>query len=177
MPHQRKPEFASWLGNGKEKTQAKCKLCHEVVELSNMYIQVLNIHQKGRKHISVVSSMSCFFGFFFFKSSVKGPPVSFEETTSKLNDSSSSKQQTLEISVLSSEKISAELMLALHCCLNGIFNNSNQDTSDLFQTKFPDSKIAKSFQMESNKIESSITDGLGLLMEHFNQPPLARCVF
>ena len=118
-----------------------------------------------------------FFVFFFFKSSVKGPPVSFEETTSKLNDSSSSKQQTLEISVLSSEKISAELMLALHCCLNGIFNNSNQDTSDLFQTKFPDSKIAKSFQMESNKIESSITDGLGLLMEHFNQPPLARCVF
>ena len=65
MPHQRKPEFASWLGNGKEKTQAKCKLCHEVVELSNMYIQVLNIHQKGRKHISVVSSMSCFFFVFF----------------------------------------------------------------------------------------------------------------
>ena len=174
MPNQRKPEFASWLVNGKEKTQAKCKLCHKVVELSNMYIQVLNIHQKGRKHISVVSSMSC---FFFSKSFVKDPPVSFEETTSKLNDSSSSKQQTLEISVLSSEKISAELMLALHCCLNGIFNNSNQDTSDLFQTKFLDSKIAKSFQMESNKIESYITDGLGLLMEHFNQSPLARCVF
>ena len=30
------PEFASWLVKGKENTQAKGKLCHKVVELSNM---------------------------------------------------------------------------------------------------------------------------------------------
>ena len=42
-------------------------------------------------------------------------------------------------------------MWALHCCLNGISNNSIQETSNLFQTMFPGSKIAKSFQMEPNK--------------------------
>ena len=67
-----------------------------------MDIQVIKSHQKGKKHISVVSNMSC----FFKSSSAKNPPVSFEESTSKVNDSSSSKQETLELNVLSSEKIS-----------------------------------------------------------------------
>ena len=86
-----------------------------------MGIQALKSHEKGKKHISVVSNMSC----FFKSSSAKDPPVSVEESTSKVNDSSSSKQQTLELNVLSSEKISAKIMWALHCCLNGISNNSN----------------------------------------------------
>ena len=33
------PEFASWLVKGKENTQAKSKLCHKVIELSNVGIQ------------------------------------------------------------------------------------------------------------------------------------------
>ena len=93
--------------------------------------------------MSVVINMSCFFKSF----SAKDPPVSVEESILKVNGNSSSKQQTLELNVLSSRKISPEIMWALHCCLNGISNNSNQDTSSLFQTMFPDSKIAKSFQM------------------------------
>ena len=137
-----------------------------------MGIQALKSHEKGKKHISVVSNMSC----FFKSSSAKDPPVSVEVSTSKVNDSSSSKQQTLELNLLSSEKISAKITWALHCCLNGISNNSNQDTSNLFQTMFPDSKIAKSFQMGPNKIGYSITHGLapyfeGLLIEHLNQSP------
>ena len=121
-----------------------------------MGIQALKSHQKGKKHISVVSNMSCFFKSSF----AKDPPVSVEESTSKVNDSSSSRQQTLELNVLSPENISAEIMWALHCYLNGISNNSNQDTSNLFKTMFPDSKIAK-FQMRPNKIGCSITYGLG----------------
>ena len=98
------PEFTSLLVKGKENTQANCKLCHKVIELSNMSIQAIKSHQK------VVSNMS----YFFKSSSAKDPPVN----------------------ILSSEKISAEIMWALHCCLNGISNNSNQDTSNLFQTMF-----------------------------------------
>ena len=117
---------------------------------------------KGKKYILVVSNMSC----FFKSSSAKDPPVSVEESTSKVNDCSSSKQQILKLNILSSEKISAETMWALHWCLNGI--------SNLFQTMFPDSKIAKSFHMGPNKIGYSITHGLGpyskdLLMEQLNQ--------
>ena len=65
-----------------------------------MGIQALKSHQKGKKHISVVSNMSCFFKSSF----AKDPPVSVEESTSKVNDSSSSRQQTLELNVLSPEK-------------------------------------------------------------------------
>ena len=164
------PEFVSWLVKRKENTQAKCKLCHKVIKLSNMGIQALRSHQKGKKHISVVSNMSCFF------KSAKDPPVSVEESISKVNGSSSSKQQILELNVLSSEKISAEIMWPLHCCFNGISNNLNQDTSNLFQTMFPDSKIVESFQMGPNKIGYNITHGLGpyfkvLRIEQLNQSP------
>ena len=58
-------EFASWLVKVKENTQAKCKLCHKVIELSNMSIQALKSDQKGKKHISFAGSMSCFFHIFF----------------------------------------------------------------------------------------------------------------
>ena len=75
-----------------------------------MGIQALKSHQKGKKHISVVGNMSC----FFKSSSAKDLPVSVEESALKFNDSSSSKQQTLELSVLSPKKISADFMWALH---------------------------------------------------------------
>ena len=136
-----------------------------------MCIQVLlKSHQKGKKLISVVSGMSCFFKSF----SAKDLPVLVEESTSKINDSSSSKQQTLELNVLSSEKISAEIMWALHYCLNGISNNSNQDFSTLFQTMFPHSKIAKPLQMGPNKAGYSTKYGhgpyfKGLLIKQANQ--------
>ena len=122
--------------------------------------------------MSVVINMSCFFKSF----SAKDPPVSVEESILKVNGNSSSKQQTLELNVLSSRKISPEIMWALHCCLNGISNNSNQDTSSLFQTMFPDSKIAKYFQMRPNKIGYRMTNSLdlyfkGLLIEQLNQSP------
>ena len=52
-------------------------------------------------------------------------------------------------------------MWALHCCLNKISNNSNKDTNNLFQAMFPDSEIAKSFQMGPNKVGYSITHGIG----------------
>ena len=125
-------------------------------------IQALKSHQIGKKYVLVVSNVYC-----FFKSSAKDPPVSVEESTSKVNDSSSSKLGTLELNVLSSEKISAGIMRALHRFLNGISNNSNQDTSDLFQTMFPDSKIAKSFQLRPNQIGYSITHGVGPYFKGF----------
>ena len=65
--------------------------------------------------------MSC----FFKSSSAKDLSVSVEECASEVNDSSSSKQQTLELNILSSGKISAEIIWALHCCLNGTSDNSN----------------------------------------------------
>ena len=78
----------------KENTQAECKLYHKVIELSNMGIQTLKSHQKGEKqHNSVVSNMPC----FFKSSSAKDLPVSIEESTSKVNESSSLRQQTLEL--------------------------------------------------------------------------------
>ena len=122
--------------------------------------------------MSVVINMSCFFKYFF----TKDPPVSVEESILKVNGNSSSKQQTLELNVLSSRKISPEIIWALHCCLNGISNNSNQDASSLFQTMFPDSKIAKSFKMRPNKIGCRMTNSLGLyfkglLIEKLNESP------
>ena len=127
-----------------------------------MCIQALKSHQIGKKYVLVVSNVYC-----FFKSSAKDPPVSVEESTSKVNNSSSSKLETLELNVLSSEKISAGIMRALHRFLNGISKNSNQDTSDLFQTMFPDSKITKSFQMRPNQIGYSITHGVGPYFKGF----------
>lgn len=70
---------------------------------------------------------------------------------SKINESFLSKQPSSELNVLKFEKIFPESKWAFHCCLNRIFNNSNQGISNLFQTMFSDSKIAKSFEMGPSK--------------------------
>ena len=86
-----------------------------------MCIQELKSHQIWKKYVLLVSNIYC----FSKSSSAKDPPVSDEESTSKVNNSSSSKLETLEFNVLSSEKISAGILRALHSFLNGISNNSN----------------------------------------------------
>ncbi|XP_065641075.1 uncharacterized protein LOC124818972 [Hydra vulgaris] len=156
------PHFDSWLMKGKNNTQARCKLCNKIIELSNMGIQAIKSHEKGKNHVSVASNFSCFFKSSGSKNT--NSPNSVEESNLKTTDSFSTgqmKQQSLELIVSSSNKICAEIMWALHCCLNRISNNSNKNVTNLFQAMFPDSEIAKSLQMGPNKVGYSITHGLG----------------
>ena len=121
-----------------------------------------------------MSSISCFFKF-----SAKDLPLSVEEPTSKVNGRSSSKQQNLELNVLNSEKISAEIMWVLNCCLNGISSDSNQDTFNLFQIT---GRLQNHFKWDQIKLGTVSLITLVLISNRFTYQivesiPLACCVF
>ena len=74
------------------------------------------------------------------------------------------RQQTLELYIkLLTEKaglersrycitIQSRMQWALYYYTNGLSNKSNKDTCKLFQTMFPNSQVAKNFEIASNKI-------------------------
>ena len=75
--------------------------------------------------------------------------------------------QTLKLSVQSSEKVCAEIIWTLHCCMNGVSNNSNKEINDLFQEMFPDSDIVKLFEMGPNKLGYIVSYGLGPFLKRY----------
>ena len=62
-------------------------------------------------------------------------------------------QANLELVVTNSEEAKAEIRQALKSITTGYSNKSCSDDGALFQTMFPDSKIAKSFQMVPTKLK------------------------
>jgi len=48
-------EFKSWLRKDKEKTNAKCCLCHKTISLSTAGRSALTEHASGKKHKEIVA--------------------------------------------------------------------------------------------------------------------------
>ena len=119
-------EFKSWLVPTENKSQARCKRCKKTFELSNMEVQALKSHADGKKHKEVVAAVSV-----FFKKSIKSQSTSSE--SSQRNASSSTQQQTLELTVDKSQVSIAEIRWALQTVTKGHSKNSNNNVSELFK--------------------------------------------
>ena len=59
-----------------------------------------------------------------------------------------------------SQKQKAEIVWALKSVLSGYSNNSCADISKIFTCMFPDSKIAKSFELGATKLKYVINFGI-----------------
>ena len=64
-----------------------------------------------------------------------------------------SMQQTLTASVLDSSSLKAEIVWSLKSVMSGYSHNSSSDMNVTFQTMFPDSNIAKQYQMGPDKLK------------------------
>lgn len=147
------PLFEKWLSKEKCDTQARCTICHKTIVLSSAGRSALTDHAKGKKHNEALNKRNN-----FFKSpSSKNQKVSNEQ--SKCSEAVE-KQPTLESFITNSDTLKAEIIWSLKSIINGFSVRSNDELSDTLVAMFPDSKIAKSFNMARTKSMYIINHGL-----------------
>ena len=161
-------EFKSWIKPSKRENQANCKLCRKDIELSNMGRQSLVSHALGKKHKELDLKVKSFFKPKVIKA--KDITVIAPEEES----SSSQTQSTLELTVTNSEKTKDEIIWAIKTVTAGYSNNSSAQISSVFQNMFPDSKIARSFQLGPDKLRYMVNFGIApyfksLLVKRLNE--------
>ena len=78
----------------------------------------------------------------------------------KQSSNATLQQQTITSSVLDSNNLTAEIIWALKSVNSGYSNNSNSDMKDTFRAMFPDSNIAKNYQMGANKLQYMVNWGI-----------------
>ena len=150
-------EFKDWLVKASDTSQARCKPCHKTFALSNMGVQALKSHAAGKKHKDISQKVSCFF---------KKPTHSSTNIVTQENQETSQvtkkkdTQQTLELTIASSDVIKAEIRWAIDSVLKGNSNNQNKNTNNLLKVMFPDSNIAKLFSLGPDKLRYMCNYGL-----------------
>ena len=135
------------MGNGYQrlkttKLSTVCIICHKTNGLSNTGVGALKIHHKGPTHVENMKKRKRFFG--------------------TLNN----KQTKITESISNSEIAKAEIRWILKSVTSGYSNNSNANTSSPFSVMFPDSEIAKKYQLGADKMRYSVNSGIG---PHFMQ--------
>ena len=143
-------DFKKWLSPVADNTQARCKQCNKTFNLSNMGRQALVSHAAGKKHITLTHRSQT---FFQRKTAVPSTEESEVSEPSTDADRPSCSKQVVEIAFNNTDKIKAEIYWVLKCITGGYSNNSCNNIAILFQNMFPDSEIAKKFQLGPNKVK------------------------
>ena len=128
-----------------------------------MVRQALISHASGKSHKKHFDRKQ-----FFFKpknsEQSKACSSSSQNNTSieieKDNEPAVVSQPSIELMLKASQKQKAEIVWALKSFLSGYSNNSCADTSKTFTCMFPDSKIAKSFELGATKLKYVINFGI-----------------
>ena len=172
------PDFKNWLADTNDNTAARFKVCHKTFKLSNMGRQALTSHASGKSHKKHVDRKQ-----FFLKpknseqskacssSSQNNTPIEIEKDIKPTVVS----QPSIELMLKDSQKQKAEIVWALKSVLSGYSNNSCADISKIFTCMFPDSKIAKSFELGATKLKYVINFGIApyfrdILYNHLQKP-------
>ena len=74
--------------------------------------------------------------------------------------SNTSDSKSLDTCLQDSACQKAEIMWALKHVYNGLSDNSAKNVVDLFQTMFPDSKVAEKMRFEPNKLKYVVNHGI-----------------
>ena len=144
-------QFKSWLTSAKDGNKARCKLCKKDIGLSNMGRQGLVSRWHGKKHKEVDVKLKTFFQSK--KQTGRGCSKSGELGSKRPGTCSSKTQSSIELVINALEHSKAEILWTLKSLSAGYSNNSCSDNAGLFQHMFPDSEIAKSFQVGPSKIK------------------------
>ena len=94
----------------------------------------------------------------FFKKSTKSQSTCSE--SSQRNASSSTRQQTFELTVNKSQVFIAEIRWPLQTVTKGHSKNLNDNITELFKVMFPDSQIAKLFTLGADGTRYIINHGI-----------------
>lgn len=174
--------YSSWLHKA-NKWRAYCKFCSKDFDISNMGISALDSHASGKKHSEIAKIRIAGTGNLFFakhserasSSSIASISSSSAGSSSSTVTSSSSSEASTTLSAASSSStvtknitdfilpantFQAEILWALKVVVNHFSMWSCLGLNDLFRRMFPDSNVAKSFQLSKTKCGYLINYGL-----------------
>lgn len=172
------PNWSTWLEpDEKDPCIAKCSACKKTFSLSNMGRQAIISHEKGPKHKKNIklknSGMQHFLANFMNKSPTSDSvPVSKESaestpTVEVLDEGISSNKgavsgckKTIQNYFLNDQVTKAEIIWCLRTVMTHSSFRSNSDFPDICKLMFPDSEIAKKFQLKKDKTSYTICFGL-----------------
>ena len=156
-----KPDYADWLqavpGDNKV---ARCKLCFKTFGLSNMGVGAIKSHMEGKKHQSI-KSPAAFFGSVKKKSkSDTDQKEGTQKQQSTAKHARPSTNWTLDIMMKDDSVTRAEIIWPVKVIMSSYSLSSCSGISKLFQTMFPDSKIAEHVTLSNDKCSYMICYGI-----------------
>lgn len=158
--------YHSWVEKARNETDAFCKLCKKVINLSHMGESALRSHQGSAKHKLHMTAVraSLRIDEMFCKpqdthgqssSSATLPPVEQSAPTSLNVHSIAFKQFKVKEAVTQSEVLWCLNVVMSHASLRG-----GSDSVSLFSRMFPDSDIASQMTLGKDKISYTVTHGI-----------------
>ncbi len=152
-------KYKGWLEKDQDPGRAKCTLCRKTFDISNMGEAALSSHAKGAKHQSAAAAACAtapnpITGFFIRVTDVTPAPNCGASLSATV------KQGTILSAASRNETLTAEVLWALKVANSHYSYKSCEDTGQLFQSMFPDSKIAASFACGERKCSYLCTFGL-----------------
>lgn len=184
-----KKEFSDWLTSVDScRDKVHCKVCIKNFDIGNMGINALVSHMQSAKHKLLwqenqqLPSTQNSLAFFATATRIPtaGPSSSSEEATVAMTSTSSASLHTTSVSATlqigeprtgtrpptltsflhKDDVTKAEIMWTLKTVMSNYSYNSATGLNELFQAMFPDSEIAKKFQLSSTKMAYIIRFGL-----------------
>ena len=153
-------EFKLWLQKVNSKT-AKCTLCLQQFDISNMGKSAIKSHSKGKRHNEKLRTRNSMSTLYFQQSSssnvIVEPLDSVVSTTAMdivvppILTNDVQKQTTIPNLATKSSTTEAEILWTLKTLLSHNSYRSCENISDLFKRMFNDSIIAKSFSLGKTK--------------------------
>ena len=166
-------QYSNWVSKCKnDNSKAFCKLCLKSFDISNMGIAALKSHSTSSRHKKAEKNAQQQIG--------KTPPISVfmpsatveaqgntaaAKETSIPNSSTSATPSRIDKYLVQEQAMKAEILWAFETVMSHSSFNSNKNKPRLFQTMFPDSDVAKQYQMKASKCKYLITYGIAPYVE------------
>ena len=183
------PEFF-WVKKANSVTEAACSLCINTFDISNMGICALKSHAKGKKHSQLINNKNrSLESFGACKIIETSKQVLNSANNLKINEASQVLKDTQNQNVKKSSGnmitnyttnevvTNAEILWALNYVYKKLSTRTASDSSELFPVMFPDSEVAKKFQMHKDKICYVISHGLGPYFQSELSKLIQQCEF
>lgn len=176
----RKKEFCTWLTSVRNSSdKAHCKLCKKNFDVGNMGISAVNSHMQSAKHRRIsqkqqdMAATQNTLNVTVMRASSANADVPQAMTASSSVTPSTSvvpadptvvstvgTKKDLTSFVHKDDVTKAEILWALKTVMANYSYNSSAGLNELLRVMFPDSEIAKKFQLGSTKIGYIIRHGL-----------------
>ena len=156
-------EFKAWLCKASTKGEARCRLCQTNIALSNMGIRAFRSYAGNKSHVKKVKERAEIKNFFAKRNDIRPANLSSEEKQLQssldtgdlveIQPSCSANSQSTNLLVFQDGgKLNAEIRWVLKHVVGGYSDNFVTGSVNLFQSMFPDRKIASITELGKDKL-------------------------